>query len=67
MIKKCNTCSKFFKTFPCRVGKFCSYACNNDKKKVDRLHYNRLKMQGENGKYYNITIDKDGKLQVKEA
>lgn len=40
---------------------------NNDKKKVDRLHYNRLKMQGENGKYYNITIDKDGKLQVKEA
>ena len=28
MIKTCLTCGKQFKTFPCRVGKYCSYACS---------------------------------------
>ena len=38
---------------------------NNDKRKVDRLHYNRLKMQGEDGKYYNITIDKEENYKLR--
>ncbi len=32
MIKNCLTCGREFKTFPCRVGKYCSYSCNNSKK-----------------------------------
>lgn len=32
MIKKCLICKKDFKTFPSRIGKYCSYACNNVKK-----------------------------------
>lgn len=32
MIKICE-CGKEFKTFPSRVGKYCSYACNNRNKK----------------------------------
>lgn len=32
MIKKCLSCGKGFKTYPCRVGKFCSYSCNNKMK-----------------------------------
>ena len=43
---------------PKATDKVSGLMSNNDKRKVDRLHYNRLKMQGEDGKYYNITIDK---------
>lgn len=28
MIKNCTECNKEFKTFPSRVGRFCSYRCN---------------------------------------
>ena len=38
---------------PKATDKVSGLMSNNDKRKVDRLHYNRPKMQGEDGKYYN--------------
>lgn len=32
MIKICKTCKKSFKTFPSRVGNYCSRSCANHKK-----------------------------------
>ena len=51
---------------PKATDKVSGLMSNNDKRKlIDFIIIS--KMQGENGKYYNITIDKEGKLQVKEA
>lgn len=40
MIKKCKHCKKEFKTFPCRIGNYCSYICNgkNNKHKFKKGH-----------------------------
>lgn len=32
MIKKCKNCKKSFKTFPCRIGNYCSRGCANSNK-----------------------------------